>query len=133
MNKHPLLPLISVVLALILSGCATSGSTGSRGSGNRLTADEIAEVSAITAYEAVEYARPQWLRPRSLRAGATPSMGSDTGGPVVYLDGVRLGTTEELRRLRADSVAEMQYLGPSDATNRFGTNHDHGAILVTTR
>lgn len=133
MKKHPLLPLFSVVLVLILCSCATSGSTGSRGSGNKLTADEIAEVSALTAYEAVEYARPQWLRPRRLRAGATPSMGSDRAGPVVYLDGVRVGTPEELRRLRADAVAEMEYLSPSDATNRFGTNHDAGAILVTTR
>jgi hypothetical protein len=59
--------------------------------------------------------------------------GSDRAGPVVYLDGVRVGTLDELRRLRADAVAEMEYLSPSDATNRFGTNHDTGAILVTTR
>jgi len=133
MKKHALLPLFLLLPALTLNGCATSGSTGSRGSGNKLTADEIAEVSALTAYEAVEYARPQWLRPRRLRAGATPSMGSDRAGPVVYLDGVRVGTSEELRRLRADVLAEMEYLSPSDATNRFGTNHDAGAILVTTR
>ncbi|MGD2122044.1 MAG: hypothetical protein PVJ76_09890 [Gemmatimonadota bacterium] len=132
MKRHALLPLFSVVLALILSSCATSG-TSSRGSGNKLTAEEIAEVSALTAYEAVEYARPQWLRPRRLRAGVTPSMGTDMGGPVVYLDGVRVGNTGELRRLRADAVAEMEYLSPSDATNRFGTNHDTGAILVTSR
>lgn len=132
MKRYALLPLFSVFLVLILSSCATSG-TGSRGSGNKLTADEIAEVSALTAYEAVEYARPLWLRPRSLRAGATPAMGSDRAGPVVYLDGVRVGTSEELRRLRADRVVVMEYLSPSDATNRFGTNHDLGAILVTTR
>ena len=99
-----------------------------------MTADEIAEVSALTAYDVVEYARPQWLRPRSLRAGTTPTMGgSDQAGPVVYLDGVRVGTVAELRRLRADVIAEMEYMSPSDATNRFGTNHDTGAILVTTR
>lgn len=133
MNKPALLPLSLLALALILSSCATAGSSSSRGSSNKLTADEIAEVSALTAYEAVELARRQWLRPRSLRAGATSAMGSDLAGPVVYLDGVRVGTLEELRRLRADAVAEMEYLSPSDATNRFGTNHDSGAILVTTR
>jgi hypothetical protein len=132
MNKHALLPLILVGLALVLCSCATSGASGSRGSGNRLTAEEIAEVSALTAYEIVEIARPQWLRPRALRAGATPAMGSRVG-PVVYLDGVQVGSLEELRRIRATVVAEMQYLSPSDATNRFGTNHDQGAILVTTR
>lgn len=133
MKKQALLPLFSVALALVLGSCATGGA-GSRGSGNRLTADEIAEGTALTAYEAVQYARPQWLRPRSLRAGSTPAMGgSDRAGPVVYLDGVRVGTVDELRRLRADVVAVIEYLSPSDATNRFGTNHDTGAILVTTR
>jgi hypothetical protein len=54
-------------------------------------------------------------------------------GVAVYLDGVRVGGLDELRRLRADTVALMEYMSPSDATNRFGTNHDYGAILVTTR
>ena len=133
MKRHTLFPLFSVVLALVLSSCATGGSGSSRSSGNTLTAEEIAEVNALTAYEVVELARPRWLTPRTLRAGATPSMGSDRGGPAVYLDGVRVGTLEELRRVRADRVALMEYMSPSDATNRFGTNHDAGAILVTTR
>jgi hypothetical protein len=51
----------------------------------------------------------------------------------VYLDGVRVGHVEELRRMRVDVIARMEYMSPSDATNRFGTNHDSGAILVTTR
>ena len=131
MKRQALLQLFFVSLALILSSCATSGSAGPRGSANRLTSDEIAEVVALTAYEAIQYARPQWLRQRGLRAGATPTMGN--AGTVVYLDGVRVGGLDELRRLRADTVALMEYLSPSDATNRFGTNHDYGAILVTTR
>ena len=132
MKRRALLPLFSVVLALVLSSCATSGAS-SRGSANSLTAEEIAEFEALTAYEAIEYARPRWLRPRSLRAGPTPAMGSDTSGPVVYVDGIRAGPIEELRRLRADRVVVMEYMSPSDATTRFGTNHDLGAILVTTR
>ena len=132
MKKHALLPLLSVLVAFALSNCATGGSTSSRGSGNTLTADEIAGVGAVTAYEAVQLARPRWLVPRTLRAGATPAMGSERAGPVVYLDGVRIGTLDELNRIRADAVAVMEYLSPSDATNRFGTNHDAGAILVTT-
>jgi len=133
MKKLARLPIFVVALPLILSSCATGGSTGSSSSANTLTADEIAEVGALTAYEAIELTRRRWLVPRTLRAGGTPSMGSDTGGPVVYLDGVRVGTLDELRRIRADRVSMMEYLSPSDATNRFGTNHDSGAILVTTR
>ena len=133
MKRQALLPLFFISLGFILSSCATSGSAGSRGSANTLTAEEIAEVEALTAYEAVQYARPLWLRPRALHAGATPAMGSERAGPMVYLDGVRVGTADELRRLRADRVVVMEYLSPSDATNRFGTNHESGAILVTTR
>ena len=133
MKRHALFPLFPVVLALFLTSCASGGTGSSRGSGNTLTAEEIAEVNALTAYEAVQLARPRWLTPRTLRAGQTPSMGTDRAGPVVYLDGVRVGTLDELRRLRADRVALMEYINPSDATNRFGTNHDAGAILVTTR
>jgi len=133
MTKRPLLYLCFIALVLVPCGCATGGSGSSRGSGNKLTAEEITEVEALTAYEAIQIARPRWLTPRTLRAGDTPSMGSDRSGPVVYLDGVRVGTLEELRRIQITVVAMMEYLSPSDATNRFGTNHDSGAILVTTR
>jgi hypothetical protein len=133
MKKSPLPMLITLALALILSSCATGGSTGSSSSANTLMAEEIAESHALTAYEAVELTRRRWLVQRNLRAGATPAMGSTAGEPVVYLDGVRVGTLDELRRIRADMVQKMEYLTPSDATNRFGTNHDSGAILVTTR
>jgi len=133
MKKSALPLLVFVALALILSSCATGGSDSSQGSGNILTADEIAEAHALTAYEAVELTRRRWLTQRTLRAGASSAMGAERTGPVVYLNGVRVGTLDELRRIRADIVQQMEYLSPSDATNRFGTNHDAGAILVTTR
>jgi len=119
-----LLPLV-----LSLMACATTGETGPRRSTSVLTADEIGEVAAFTAYEAVQLTRPQWLRPRS-----SPTMGNPRPlSPVIYLDGIRVRNIDELRRLRANVVERMEYLSPNDATNRFGTNHGGGAILVTTR
>jgi hypothetical protein len=35
--------------------------------------------------------------------------------------------------VRAAAVESIRYLSPTDATNRFGTDHMGGAILVTTR
>ncbi len=117
-------------LTLFLLGCAAGGGgSGPSRSSNTLLAEEIAEFPSVTAYEAVEQARPRWLHIRS-----APTTGSPMPTPpVVYLDGLRVGDLMELRRIRANVVEKMQFLSASDATNRFGTNHAGGAILVTTR
>jgi hypothetical protein len=38
-----------------------------------------------------------------------------------------------LRQVRAQNIATMEFMGPSDATTRFGTGHVGGAILIVTR
>lgn len=125
MKQHALI----VLLALLLPACAMKQDTGPRRSTNVLTADEIADLPVTTALEAVERARPQWLRTRSSPTFESP----EPAYPVLYLDGVRMGGVSELRTVDSDSVERMEYLHPSDATNRFGTDHTGGAILVTTR
>lgn len=122
-----LLLLASVVVPL--SSCATTGGTGSGGSTRILTAEQIADLPVITAYEAVQRVRPHWIRTRSSPTMANPQPAL----AVVYVDGVRMGDVGELRRVQANEVEQMEYLSASDATNRFGTGHQGGAILVTTR
>lgn len=126
MDKRVLL----LPLALGLLACAaTQGGTGPRRSASVLTADEIVEAGVTTAYQAVELLRPQWLTTR-----ASPTRANmNTAPPMLYLDGIRLNDFRELQRIRASEVERMEFLRPSDATNRFGTNHDGGAILITTR
>ena len=53
--------------------------------------------------------------------------------PLVYVDGVRMNAITDLQLVQAEEVRQMEYLAPTDATNRFGTDHTGGAILVTTR
>ncbi len=120
-------------LALILLACAMSQNTGPRRSTRVLLADEIEEYGVLTAAEAVELCRPQWLHTRSSPSQSPYSQNPDGSPPVVYLDGVRLGDVRELERIRSEMVERMEFLAPTDATNRFGTNHAGGAILVTTR
>ena len=123
MDKRVLL----LPLTLILLACATTQRDGPRRSSSVLLADEIAEAAVITAAEAIERCRPQWLTIR------TPTTSAPMGTPPrVYVDGLRQAFSE-LDRIRADMVSEVRYLRSSDATNRFGTNHASGAILVTTR
>lgn len=123
-------PTFLLTLALLLlPSCAIKEEAGSRRSTRVLTAEEIAEAPVTTAYEAVSRYRPQWLRTRSSPTPTNPN----PSPPVVYLDGVRLGGLSELERISAGVVERMEYLYPNDATNRFGTGHTGGAILVTTR
>lgn len=116
-------------LALALLACATTGGTRARSGANTLSADDIAELDVLTAYEAIRIERPQWLVTRGTGSFENPVPQT----PVVYVDGVRMGDTDELRRIRLTVVQQMEFLSPSDATNRYGTNHTGGAILVTTR
>lgn len=116
-------------LALSLMACAATQSSGPRRSARILEADEIAEAAVFTAFEAVQRCRPQWLHTRG-----SPSFNSpDSSPPALYLDGTRLDGFRELERIRSETVERMVYMSPSDATNRFGTNHTGGAILITTR
>lgn len=52
---------------------------------------------------------------------------------AVYMDGMRLGGVEELRRIPANEVAAVEFLDGPSATIRFGTGHAQGAIVVTGR
>ena len=121
--------VLSIFLALLATSCAMKQDGGPSRSVRILTAEEIAELPATTAMEAVRRARPQWLRPRS-----SPTMENPMPAmPILYMDGVRIGDVSQLETVRAEEVEQMEYLYPSEATNRFGTGHQGGAILVTTR
>ena len=122
-KRFALLPLI-----LIFSGCAATSGGGSGRSARVLLADEITEAGVITAAGAIEQLRPHWLNTRSSPTGSSP----DGDPPRLYLDGIRMDGIRELERIRASRVEEMRFLSPSDATNRYGTGHTGGAILVTT-
>jgi hypothetical protein len=117
------LTLAAFALVMGLAGCASGGGGGGGGgSGNRLTIDDMSEVQQLSVYQTIQRLRPRWLRQRSNKL------------PNVYIDGSRrTGGLDDLRSMRTSEVQEMQYLSGSDATTRFGTGNDGGAILVTTR
>lgn len=123
----PRLLVMSLALALGLTGCASSGGgsegdSGPRGTSTRIIFEELEPLQQLDGYDAVRRLRPMWLR---ARGGAAPQ---------VIVDGNRAaGGLEALRSMRASEIQEMRYLSSSDATTRFGTGFDGGAILVTTR
>jgi len=122
--------LLAVVL--LCGGCAspTPGGAGvsSRNRGVLVSA-EIAQSSGVTAYDVLAQLRPEYLRSRG------QSSLTDTGPAtaVVYIDNVLMGSLSALRNLDAQAMSRVEYLNASDATTRFGTDHNGGAILVFTK
>lgn len=98
---------------------------------DRIFADEVAARAsdAKTAYDIVKRLRPQFLRQRG-----SGSIRNYTPVPVrVFVDGIlQSRDVSALNEIMAHSVVEISYLNGSDATTRFGTGYENGAILVTT-
>jgi hypothetical protein len=125
------------------AGCASSGTAGQTGQPqtstvsapvrqrkdpNVITEEELASRSTLTARQVIEQLRPQFLRIR----GTTTLGNAQTADVIwVYFDGTRMGTVEVLNNIGAHEIREIRYLNPSEATNRYGTGHVQGAILVT--
>ena len=146
--------IITAAAAVTLFGCSSSrtlavGDSPVGGSNpDIITRSEIATTNLANADEVVQLLRPRWLRtPRasnSLSGGSgLPTLGGGVdlsgdrnAGPnrvQVYLDGVRIGTIDQLRSLPAPSVEQMQWLDGTSAVSRFGTGNDAGVILITSR
>jgi hypothetical protein len=122
-----------LVLALVLLvapvGCATGGAGAGASRSGPITVEEVRASAARNAYDLVQSLRPQWLRGR----GATSLRSTEPTLPLVYVEGIREGSTESLRRIGTDVIAGIEFLSASDATNRYGTGHTGGVILVSLR
>jgi hypothetical protein len=125
-----------LALASLLVACA-SGSSGSstqagapspsrtRSNPNVITADELSRIDVSDALQAIQRLRPQFLQTRGATSFQSPSE------LVVYVDGSRLGNASTLRDVPANEVKEIRYLSSTEATQRYGTGHTSGAIVVT--
>lgn len=122
--------LSSVLVALALTACASTGEPGApRASRNVLTQEEIARVNASTAFDAIRQLRPEFLRTRG--GGSIQNPGQEYA--VVYINGVRAGDLNALNSVRASDVQEVRYMSASEATTRYGTGHAGGVIEIRTR
>lgn len=123
--------LLSLAVVLLLSACTSAqGSGAPRQSRDMsvLSGEELVTQPGSNLYEQIRRMRPNWLRVRgqtSLQPGGV--------GIVVYSDGVRQGGLSVLRDYLVESVEMVRYLSGAEASSRFGLDHQHGAILVTTR
>lgn len=139
--------LVLLLWASLLAGCAANrGTEEGRASGrqtNVLTAAEIQQANrAQHAFDLIRALRPNWLQIRGIQSlGGAAERRSGEREPttrtavdvMIYVDGLRMGGPAILREILASDVREARYLGPTEASARFGTDHTGGAILITTK
>lgn len=127
---------------LLVAACATAGPASTtrlddgrpraRAAGPRdpITAADIARIGAGSAYDAVRRLRSNALAIRGVNSVAHPVRASS---PVVFVDGMEVGTVFELRSIPAIDVHEIRFLSASEATTRFGDGYMAGVIHVMTK
>src|SRR5688500_19723500 len=139
-------PTRFLVLGAALAGsaaCASSGTTGQAGEPqttavsapvrprkdpNVITGEELASRSTLTARQAIEQLRPQFLR-----VSGTTTLGNASSADViwVYFDGSRMCSVEVLNNIGVPEIRKIRYLIPPEETNRYVIERVHGASLVT--
>ena len=120
--------LTMLLLASVVTACASAGSGGPRTDRNLLTREQIQETNKQNAYEVVESLRSNWLRSR----GPT-SLNSRDAEVLVYIDDSRLGGVETLRTISTAMVQSIRWYDGIAATGRWGLDHGAGVIYVSTR
>jgi len=128
-------PLVLLAAGVCLAGCASSAgkseqsaTAAPRRDSNVITAEELAAIPQGDVYSAVQQLRPTFLQTRGI---TSPGVGSAPEVLNVYVNGVRAGDVNALRQMQVIDVKEVRRLSASEATQRFGTGHTMGAILVT--
>jgi hypothetical protein len=131
MPKRFLVRSLSLGLLVLASACASAASggesSGPRGDPDRITTAEIQGAQYSNTHDLVRALRPRWLVTRGAQSA------TQSGGIAVYVDNVRQGGLGSLRDIPLATVASLEYLDGGEATQRWGTGHNYGAILVSTR
>jgi hypothetical protein len=128
------LHLIAALVIAAAPACASSGASGAsqsssshRGSSDRITQDELATIDVQNALQAVQRLRPSFLQNRG---GAASSITQGPQDVVVYVDQTKMGGPSTLAQIPITDVKEIQHLNGTDATQRYGTGHGSGVIIV---
>lgn len=120
--------ILVAVLPVLLVAC--SSGPRQRTSTRQQRVITMAEIDAVrysTAFEVVEALRPQWLRTR----GTTSFRARES--VKVYLDDSLLGEPPQLKQIMVRSISSIRFVDGTEATTRWGLDHGHGAIIVSTR
>lgn len=119
--------LLAALLTPIACAARPDADTGERA--NLISQAELEKHGRYSnLYDVIEVLRPHWLRPQG---GGDTFMGAE-GKVQVHMDGARLGDVSVLRSLAPVGVTSIAWLRPLDASSRYGFDHSHGAIIIST-
>ena len=95
-----------------------------------ITSAELEKAKELTLYEAISRLRPHFLRSRTAVA-----YGKEASVPVhLYVDGDKMESLDDLRRLSPASAQEVRFYEPQIANTVFaGQNNAGGVIAVITK
>lgn len=130
MRHHTVGLIAGSVLCLTVAVSCASASDGRSGPARDwdvLTTEEVEASNQTDAYGLIRTQRPNWLRRRGRQSVNL------TSEIVVYMDATRLGGVASLRTIPINMVMRAEYLDATTATQRFGTGHGMGAIVVFSR
>jgi hypothetical protein len=121
--------VLTLATLAIAAGCGGSAARGdSTPRSNMISYEELEQRATYTnLYDVIEVLRPRWLRTQ----GPDTFMGQ-SGEVQVHIDGNWLGSVQTLRSLSPAGVTSIRWLAPIDASARFGLDHSHGAIVIST-
>lgn len=118
-----------LILATLLSLTACAARSGAEGRFDLITQEELHDQGQFSnLYEVVEVLRPRWLRSQ----GGPDTFSGEPGQVQVHMDGNWMGDVDVLRSLSPAGVTSMRWLRPLDASSRYGLDHSHGAIIIST-
>ena len=130
----------SLVMALVVSACASSAGTSlGEGGGPATTAARENSTLIVRAELDAFQGRSAWDAVYTLRRRWTqPGLGATFGGAPIYarvvVDGTHRGELRELRRISANDIESMRFLSAPDpdTTIKYGLGNEGGVIEVTT-
>jgi hypothetical protein len=123
--------LVTSLLAAGGVACAPAATGAGRAVPDRsvVGAAELAATGATDLLTALRQVRPEFL----LGRGVSSLHDNTPDYPVVYLDGVEIGTIDQLSSITTTNVREVRRLSAQEAMVRTGTNKPGGALLVVTK
>ncbi len=139
MARQLTVALLTVLLAN--SACASGGAAPGaapndamapqpRGDRNLVGGEEIRRTNAADLYDALRQLRPGVFLSRGKNTPQEGAIGT-APLPIVYVDGVMKGDVSALHQVQIGTVREVRILSGTEATQRFGTGHVAGALLVS--
>ena len=141
--RIPARSVVFLLLALVSVQSSAEAQSRATSDRNKLTSEEIRARPASSVHDLIKAKRANWLSVRGsasfgTRASVDPWGGKPMSVPVepvivVYVDEIKLGSAEILRSMSTEDVESIERLDAASATQRFGTGHDHGAILIKRR